>query len=268
MKKFICILITGMSIVTLCSCSHTIGPGAIGHNYAKYNIGKRLATEEYRVIRNVSGVSKATYFLGIGGLDNLKLSANSYANMVRRANLKDNQAIINVIAEMRVAFFPFICVRVVHTTGTIIEFSNPTNNINTPKLVSTSTPEYICQYRVGDFYSKEDINGVVVSVSEDGKHGNIISLCHAYKTWSNALEWCSALGKGWRLPTASELNNILFNIGIINGTMAIKSLALDPEVPYWTSLEFSAKEACIVTSNGSKSEKKNASCCTIAILEF
>ncbi len=253
----------------LCSCSHTISLGNIGHDYARYNIDKRIENEEYKVIRNVSGEARALYFLGIGGLDHdtKKLNAKSYADMVKNANLKYNQAIINVMAEMRVAIFPFIGVRAVHTTGTIIEFNNSTLIYPTESVTSKSAYTGF-QFRVGDYYSNGDKKGVIISVSADGRHGKIVSLSHAYKTYSNALEWCYTQGNGWRLPTISEINTILSNIGIVNAIMATKSLVLSPDVPYWTSVEFSANQACVATNKGSINENKDKVCCVVAISDF
>ena len=266
MKKLICILITGISIATLCSCSHTISLGAIGHDYAKYNLDKKTETEEYKVVRTVSGEAKSIYFLGIGGFDNYKLNANSYANMVSNAKLKHNQAIINVISEMRIAIFPFVGVRAVHTTGTIIEFYNPTPTLSNDTTQKSIYPNF--KYKVYDYYSDGIKNGVIISVSEDGKHGKILSLSQAYKTWDKALEWCHAQGKVWHIPTINEMNSILANIGIINAIMATKSLAISPDVQYWTSAELSTNKACVATLNGAMSENKNKVCCVLAVSDF
>ncbi len=272
MKKVV-VYINCLATILLCSCSHTISLGNIGHDYARYNIDKRIENEEYKVIRNVSGEAQAFYFLGIGGLnpDTKKLNAKSYADMVANANLKYNQAIINVIAEMRVAIFPFVGVRAVHTTGTIIEFNNEYSSPTQVYPIEYTTPKPMYagfQYKVGDYYSNGNKKGVIISVSADGKHGKIVHLSHAYKTWSNALEWCHIQGKGWRLPTISEINSILSNIGIINALMATKSLVLNPDVSYWTSVEFSANQACAATNKGSISENKNKVCCVVAISDF
>ncbi len=109
----------------LYSCSHTMTLGYKGHDYASFNLNKRVNSEEYKVIKSVSGEAKAVYVLGLGGLSDSAITLNdsSYKDMVYNAQLKANQAIINVTSESRVAVFPFVGVRTVHTTGTVIEFT-------------------------------------------------------------------------------------------------------------------------------------------------
>ena len=99
-------------------------------------------------------------------------------------------------------------------------------------------------YSIGDIYNKNGIKGVVVMLSDGGRHGLIMSLdetCLAWSTlprkkqkatgasdrydgeknmqavekyiaenglsWSDfpALEWCRAKGEGWYLPSINEL---------------------------------------------------------------
>ena len=128
----------------LCSCSHTMTLGYKGHDYARFNLDKKVDSEEYKVIKSVSGKAKAVYVLGFGGLsDGAKtLNDSSYKDMVHNAQLESNQAIINVTSESRIAVFPFVLVRTIHTTGTVIEFTSnaesitPKNNDVTPVLHS------------------------------------------------------------------------------------------------------------------------------------
>lgn len=99
-------------------------------------------------------------------------------------------------------------------------------------------------YSIGDIYNKNGVKGVVVMLSDGGRHGLIMSLdetCLAWSTlprkkqkatgasdrydgeknmqavekyiaenglsWSDfpALEWCRAKGEGWYLPSINEL---------------------------------------------------------------
>lgn len=125
--------------IALCSCSHTMTLGYKGHDYARFNLDKRVNSEEYQVIKSASGEAKAMYILGFGGLsDNAKtLNDSSYKDMVSNAQLKSNQAIINVTSESRVAIFPFVGVRTVYTTGTVIEFT-PSKESVAPKNNETA----------------------------------------------------------------------------------------------------------------------------------
>lgn len=90
-------------------------------------------------------------------------------------------------------------------------------------------------YQVGDLYRVGNVEGVVFQVSEDGKHGMIVSLDEAFCPWSDiyaqvgafymsgetncwaiydepdwekhypAAKWCYDHGEGWFLPCYEEL---------------------------------------------------------------
>lgn len=99
-------------------------------------------------------------------------------------------------------------------------------------------------YSIGDIYNKNGVKGVVVMLSDGGRHGVIMSLDEACLAWSNlprkqmkavgasdrydgeknmkavekyiaenslswsnfpAFEWCRAKGEGWYLPSINEL---------------------------------------------------------------
>ncbi len=106
-------------------------------------------------------------------------------------------------------------------------------------------PQYLHPYKVGDLYDDGDLKGVIVDVTEDGRHGLIISLDEAPEMlawtadkakvgalglddmkdgrnnmarlaehiaaaggqWSDypAFEWCRKLGEGWYLPSINEV---------------------------------------------------------------
>ena len=150
--------------LTLGSCSHTMTLGYKGHDYARFNLDKRVNSEEYKVIKSVSGKAKAVYVLGFGGLSESAKTLNdsSYKDMVYNAQLKSNQAIINVTSESRVAVFPFVGVRTIHTTGTVIEFAPSEESIapknNNVALVSPvrkdDKPQDIIQSCIESNFSK------------------------------------------------------------------------------------------------------------------
>ncbi len=106
-------------------------------------------------------------------------------------------------------------------------------------------PNYSRPYKVGDLYDDGNLKGVIVDVTEDGRHGLIISLDEAPamlawtadkakvgalglsdmkdghnnmarlaehiaakgEQWSDypAFEWCRSLGEGWYLPSIDEV---------------------------------------------------------------
>ena len=276
--------------IAFCSCSHTITFG-VGHDYARCNADKRLMSEEYKIVRVVSGEAKAVYFLGIGGLsdDAKKLYQSSCKDMIYNAHLKPNQALIDVTSEMRIALFPFVGVRTIHTTGTVIEF---TNSEKLPSVVddnqyssqSTSQQGKITPtitkspYKVGDLYSNRTKQGVVVSVSDDGKHGKIISLkqSKSITAWatkysyvgaidefngkanskliseteiSPATKKCNSEGADWYLPSLVEIQNIYKNIDVINkALLANGATPIEVFEQYWTSTEKDSKQAIAITS--------------------
>lgn len=102
-------------------------------------------------------------------------------------------------------------------------------------------------YKVGDYYEKDGLRGIVVRVDASGEHGLIMSLERCAKKWlddgdekfnTNAyyeddgeknmaviekyikengkswsmfpyFEWCRSLGEGWYAPAIDELKDIL-----------------------------------------------------------
>lgn len=105
-------------------------------------------------------------------------------------------------------------------------------------------------YKVGDYYEKDGVKGIVVRVDETGEHGLIMSLEKSAKKWidggdekfsTNAyfeddgeknmaviekyindngkswdmfpyFQWCRSLGSGWYAPALDELKDILKTI--------------------------------------------------------
>ncbi len=113
---------------------------------------------------------------------------------------------------------------------------------------TSSTPaagEYVLRrYKVGDYYSRDGVEGIICSVTEDGLHGTIVSLDEIYLMWSGfrkpnlrvvgandnadgrinmeivaayiaannlkwedfpAFKWCRDKGDGWYLPAIDEV---------------------------------------------------------------
>lgn len=106
-------------------------------------------------------------------------------------------------------------------------------------------------YKVGDYYEKGDVKGIVFRVTDQGRHGLILSLVEAehYMPWSTlrepsvevgassntdgelnmrsverfiaaggagwedfpAFKWCRDLGEGWYLPAVDELLHLAHN---------------------------------------------------------
>ena len=134
---------------------------------------------------------------------------------------------------------------------------------------TTSAP-----YKIGDYYNDGTKQGVVFEVSDDGKHGKIVSLddSHVKLQWSSdsnehkcligadneyngaynmakvkqiadwnykypAFAWCADLGDGWYLPARGELLAIYRNKDIVE--RAISSRDGGYLRRYWSSTEYS-----------------------------
>ncbi len=83
-----------------------------------------LSKNNYTIVKSVRGESTQTYVFGlIGGLSKKSLKESAMSEMVKNANLKGSQAIINVNVQYKNAIFPIITQTTAIATGTIIEFT-------------------------------------------------------------------------------------------------------------------------------------------------
>lgn len=126
---------------------------------------------------------------------------------------------------------------------------------------------YIKTYKVGDYYDDGTKQGVVFAVSDDGRHGKIISIDQTKTQWckesnnavgvlsiSNgkantdsimarndapnypAFTWCRAKGKEWYLPSKEELQLLSKVKDKVNKTLQDKSTG-GVNGFYWSSTE-------------------------------
>ena len=119
MKKFI------KGALLVCAVAMFTGCGMMNHLTTNANVSEtsvQLTTNNYRVVKQVSGTATETYVFGIGALSKNALAKNSYANMVANAELKDNQAIINITTTENTKNILVYTEREVTTTGIVIEF--------------------------------------------------------------------------------------------------------------------------------------------------
>ena len=127
-------------------------------------------------------------------------------------------------------------------------------------------------YSVGDFYDDGTKQGVVFEVSEDGKHGKIVSLDEAELQWCTneqhhkdiqvgansdrdgkintdtvmqrsdyaeypAFKWCREQGEEWYLPSKEELMAIYDVKDLVNKTLAQYSYREITNDWHWSSTE-------------------------------
>lgn len=167
---------------------------------------------------------------------------------------------------------------------------NNSNKIKPNDIVQEKT------YKVGDLYSIADKTGIVVFVSEDGKHGKIISMHQAKRIWAKkihfytsdnynsgrfnlksipsdanvpAIDWCIGLGSGWYLPAVNEMKFIYQNIDIINESLnKYGGTQILPNEMYWTSTESSKTEAIASHSSYHAFLNKSETMLIVAMAEF
>ncbi|MBE6187624.1 MAG: DUF1566 domain-containing protein [Rikenellaceae bacterium] len=100
---------------------------------------------------------------------------------------------------------------------------------------TTSAP-----YKVGSLYNDGAKCGVVVEVWDEGKSGKIISLTQTYEPLQSAKATCKALGEGWYLPSAEELQLLSYDKAeyeAINKALSAYGAPLKPDAAYWSSTE-------------------------------
>jgi hypothetical protein len=76
------------------------------------------------VIMDAQGTSKATYFLGIGGLARTALVSEAKENLLDKYPLNDNQVLVNVTVNWKHSYYPFLLLVTNKCTVTadIVEF--------------------------------------------------------------------------------------------------------------------------------------------------
>lgn len=82
-----------------------------------------LNQKNYKVVKNVCGESKQTYVFGIGGLSKKSLSESAMSEMMKNADLKESQAIINTNVQFKNQFYLLWGKTKAIANGTVIEFT-------------------------------------------------------------------------------------------------------------------------------------------------
>lgn len=119
MKKIYQLLFCGALVALFASCGVSM---PMTSNLNENQTQVQLAGKNYKIVKQVSGEAQASYVLGIGGMSNKALAKNSYAEMVKAAELTGSQAIINVTTEENNLFALVYIKRNIRTYGTVIEF--------------------------------------------------------------------------------------------------------------------------------------------------
>lgn len=119
MKKIYQLLLCSVVLALFASCGIQM-PTNMNLNENQTQV--QLAGKNYKIVKQVSGTADASYIFGIGGMSSKSLAKNSYAEMVKAANLTGSQAIINVTTEESNLFALVYLKRSITTHGTVIEF--------------------------------------------------------------------------------------------------------------------------------------------------
>lgn len=109
-----------------------------------------LKENNFKMLKKVTGEWSATYILGLGGTSREALASNSVAEMIDKAQLKDNQALINTTTAVSTKYiFGNLYTEITAvSTGYVIEFassissestSNPTADIESTNVRVSAT---------------------------------------------------------------------------------------------------------------------------------
>ena len=287
MKKLAMFLIV-LTTIYLSSCGYNLQP--ISNIYSSQT-QVLLQNNEFKIIGKAKGEASATYILGIGGLSQKAIYNNAVADMFNNANLSGSQTITHINVHNHIGGVPPFYYKVKYVaSGTIITFDKSYNNENSTNIslsapieqnikptMQTQVASKEKKYKIGDIYICNGQKGVVVSVSDDGKHGKIISLKRQIAAvWSKKNEYihannenygkdncklitdhtiypaiskCLEKGDGWYLPSLVEMQNIYQNIDVINKALqengGVKIMLFEP---YWTSTEKDENQAIATQS--------------------
>ena len=121
MKKLSNTFIAMVLLALLSSCGVS---AALVLNHNDNSTQVHLASNNFRVLEQVSGSSNVNYILLIGGINKRKLYNNAYADMVEKAQLtQGSRALVNIVTEEHVGgVYPFYFKRTITVSAHVVEF--------------------------------------------------------------------------------------------------------------------------------------------------
>ena len=118
MKKSILFTVLVMAVFCLCSCGIT---STTSNNISGTSVV--LKRNNFRVLGQAYGQSKATYVFGMGGIRKRALRANAIDEMSRSAHLTGSQALVNITTHTSYRMITPLFVEITcDATANIIEF--------------------------------------------------------------------------------------------------------------------------------------------------
>lgn len=114
MKKLITPLLAAVVMLTGCAFHGGYMGSSASLSSANYSYTNR----------HLTGTSKATYFLGIGGLARTALVDEAKEDMLKRTQLSDNQALANITVNFKSASYVIVNQVTCTVTADVVEFNN------------------------------------------------------------------------------------------------------------------------------------------------
>lgn len=154
-----------------------------------------------------------------------------------------NSAMQRVMADLD--YLPAACNQLVIKLLRIKGTTNAYSANSIPSYPSNSPASTVRTYKVGDYIEINGVGGVVFAVWNNGQNGKAVSLKEFTSDWHSAAQKCSSLGKGWRLPSKSELQAVSNQKSAIENTLA--SMAENRLSAWsWSSDEYNSDSAWFV----------------------
>lgn len=265
-------LIMLLGVMALTSC---VGLTQVTVPQSNVNIvGRDMETQ-----RHVSYTLKKTYVFGIGGCSKRARNTNIIDELMKKANLQQNEALAYISVSKNVNNYAGVVTIAKFTaSGYVVRpvGNAPVAATSTPALHVTpqaETSEQPDPSQVTSASSEPEQQAVEVNVSmnsrgklvtfPDGTKGVafaetengellVVSLLEQKLPFKEGKAWCKSLGEGWRMPTKYELL-VLFKVANEGkGFRGPVSIALDlnggrPLVGwYWCSVENGCKGISVV----------------------
>lgn len=263
-------LIMLLGVMALTSC---VGLTQVTVPQSNVNIvGRDMETQ-----RHVSYTLKKTYVFGIGGCSKRARNTNIIDELMKKANLQQNEALAYISVSKNVNhYLGLVSVAKFTASGYVVRpvGNAPVAATSTPALHVTpqaetsalSVPSQVTsassepeQQDAEDKFSKnsrgklvtfpDGTKGVAFAETENGEL-LVVSLLEQKLPFEEGKAWCKSLGEGWRMPTKDELL-VLFKVANegFRGPVSL-ALALNGGRPlagwHWCSVENGCKGVSVV----------------------
>lgn len=120
-KSFFAFFIT-LLLFSVSSCGANY---ALIYHQNQHSTQVHLRSNNFQVLKQVSGSAEVDYIFMIGGLNRRQLYENAYADMVKSVNFSDgSKALTNIVTEEHIGGLPpFYFKRTINVSALVIEFT-------------------------------------------------------------------------------------------------------------------------------------------------